>query len=140
MTLGHRTCLQMGMYFDREDTELFMRCITADGANLEELKEEGIDTTWSSKAMSSVRVCRDYLKKLGNNKKLNGSTGGGAKVRHFGNMLYFMTQFYGRKQTSRICSRELSCDVNKLRTGNRYVALNHCYVQPTDPMQDLLGF
>lgn len=138
--LGHKICLTQGYIFNKEKTELFVECITADVDSLEELRDRGIDTTFSTKEFSSVKVCRSYLKKLAHNKKLNGSNGGSAKPFHYGHMLYFLTQFLDSKKTSSICYRELSCDPRKLSQA-KYVNLGNCDSEEDDEdfIQSLLN-
>jgi len=137
--LGHKICLAQGYIFNKEKTELFVECITADVDSLEELRERGIDTTFSTKEFSSVKVCRSYFKKLSHNKKLNGSNGGSAKPFHYGHMLYFLTQFLEGKKTSSICYRELSCDPKKLSQA-KYVNLGECdSEEEEDFLQSLLN-
>jgi hypothetical protein len=133
---GHKICLTQAYIFSRERTELFIECITAELEALESLRERGIDTTFSSDEFSSVRICRNYLKTLAKNKKLNGSNGGSAKPIHYGNMLYFVTQFLNKRKTSSTCSRELSCEARKLNQA-KYVNLGGC-IEDEDFIQSIL--
>jgi len=133
---GHKICLTQAYIFNRERTELFIECVTAELEALESLRERGIDTTFSSDEFSSVRICRNYLKTLAKNKKLNGSNGGSAKPIHYGNMLYFVTQFLNKRKTSSTCSRELSCEPRKL-TQARFVNLGNCVEE--DFIQSILN-
>lgn len=120
--LGHQVCLAQGLMVNKEDTELFIECITAENESLEDLRNKGIDVTFGTDEFSSVRVCRGYLKRIASAKKKFGSNGGSVKPIHYGHMLYFLTQFFGRKTTASAIIRELSFDPKKLSKA-KYVSL-----------------
>ena len=135
--LGHQVCLAQGLMVNKEDTELFIECITAENESLEDLRNKGIDVAWGTDKLSSVKACRDYLKRIASNKKKFGSNGGSVKPIHYGHMLYFLTQFLGGKKTSSAVFRELSSDPQKLSKA-KYV----CLFPPEDvedPIQKILN-
>lgn len=138
LQIGHKIVLAQAYISDSKKVGTFIDCVTADVDRLQDLKKDGIDITFSTNKFSSVRRARKYLSRLGNNKKLNGSNGGGAKTLHYGHMLYFVDQFINGRKTSNICHRILtSCPSNKYK--NQYVSFGYAQPQEDLDIQALLS-
>lgn len=135
--LGHKVVLAQAYIYNHKKIKTFIRCITADVRQLEELRKEGIDTTFSTDELSSVYVCRKYLQSQQMLKKSGGSYSGSSKPVHYGYMLYFADQFMKKAKTTKRIYKVLTCNIEN-KQKKAFVSFG--YIEKADPVQNLLNF